>query len=614
MDNYLEEKFYIDSKEEDLIATFKVWKKESQSFHDEMLKMQKICEEYYKGNQTDRDLIPDYNSNVVENRIFEAVETIAPISTASAHHFLVLPGSEDEVSVNKANKLAKVLERKYQTLEMQKKLEQIVRHMMLYRFGVMKWCWDEVKDDVDVKVIDPRLILIPKMRLDPHDLPYKIEIQEYTKTEMKEYFPKSKLDEFSPDVEIDIGEEKNKKKVYRVYEVWTPEMVAWICNDKLLERKANPYWDFEGEEKKYIDSSGKKMKIGTKLVFSNHLDRPTDPYVFFSTFEVSDSPVAPISIIESAIPLQDAINVQKRQIIDNLRRMGNGQVRIDSDAMSQEESENITNEVGLIIRGEGVSSQNKVSREPGVQLPAGHFENLTHTEMVFDNIVGVHGATRGAAASKTLGQDLMSRQQDYTRVDLITRVLNRGVARLANGLVQLMRMYYDEGKVIKILGEDGAVEFVRMNQDDIEDWIEIEVRSGQSLPMDKVAIRTEAVQLWQLGALDPVSLYERLDFTNPEKYANRLMAFKQGQLTQETQMKLQAEMQMAQLNAKLGNTAKTNEITAKGSAEVAKVSEQNKGRAVETAMNVMQRSQANLGGGAPSLPKTPKLEGQKQKK
>lgn len=607
-----EEKFYIDSKDEDLISTFKEWKKESQSYHDEMLRMQKVCEEYYKGNQTDRDLIPDYNSNVVENRLFEAVETIAPITTASAHHFLVLPGSDDEKSVDKANKLSKVLERKYQTLEMQRKLEQVVRHLMLYRFGVMKWCWDEVKDDIDVKVIDPRLILIPKMRLDPHDLPYKIEIQEYTKSEMKEYFPKAKISEYSPESSVDFGETQRNKKLYRVYEVWTPEMVAWICNDKLLEKKANPYWDFEGEERNYFDNQ--KLKLRKKLVFSNHLDRPTDPYVFFSTFEVSDAPVAPVSLAEIGIPIQDAINVQKRQIIDNLRRMGNGQVRIDSDAMSQEDAENITNEVGLIIRGEGVSSQNKVSREPGVPLPAGHFDNLTHSEATFDNIMGVHGATRGNAAANTLGQDMMSRQQDYTRIDLITRVLNRGVARLANGLVQLMRMFYDEGKVIKILGEDGAVEFVRLNQDDIEDWIEIEVRSGQSLPMDKVSIRTEAVQLWQLGALDPVSLFERLEFTNPEKFAERLAAWKTGQLTQETNLKLQADMQMAQMQAQLGNQTRTSEMKVKGANEVAKVAEQNKGRAVETAMNVMQRANANLGGGAPSLPKTPKLSGQKQKK
>ena len=605
-----DEKFSIEDEDEDLEKTFGLWRRESTSYHDEMLPFQKTAEEYYKGNQTDMALIPDYLSNTVENRVFEAVETIAPITTGSAHHFLVLPGSDDEDSVKKANNLAKVLERKYQVLEMQKKLEQIVRHVMLYRFGVAKWYWNFEKDDVDVKVIDPRLILIPKMRLDPHDLPYKMEIQEYTKGEMEENFPSIKIDEFTPETQIDVGQTTEKKKLYRVYEVWTPELTVWFSNDKVLDKKENPYWDFEGTEKKILNSKGKKPKVSKKLVFSNHFDRPTDCFVFFTTFDVSDGPVAPISLIEVDIPLQDAINVQKRQIIDNLRRLGNGQVLVDKDAMSQEEAENITNETGLIIRGEGAASQGKVKREPGIPLPAGHFENLAHSEQAFDNIVGVHGATRGSAKSNTLGQDLVSRQQDFTRIDLITRVLNRGVARIANGLVQMMRMYYDESKVIKILGENGAVEFVRMNGDDIEDWIEIEVRSGQSLPMDKATLRTEAIQLWQLGALDPVSLFERLDFTNPEKFAARLAAWKQGQLTQETQAKLQADLALTRESAKLGNASKVSEINAKGAVDA----KNEKARNVETPANSTQRAKDNIGGGAASLPKTPKLANQKQKK
>ena len=123
MENLKEEKFTIDSKEEQLLETFQSWKKESQSYHDELLQKQKISEQYYIGNQTDRDLIASHLCNSVENRIFEAVETIAPVCTASAHQFMVLPGSEDEKSLEKSQKLQKVLTRKYEEKEMQKKLE-----------------------------------------------------------------------------------------------------------------------------------------------------------------------------------------------------------------------------------------------------------------------------------------------------------------------------------------------------------------------------------------------------------------------------------------------------------------------------------------------------------
>ena len=594
MDNNLEP-FEIGTSEEELLKTFEAWFNEAQTYHDYLLKFQKISQEYYVGNQTDRDLITT-NTNTVENRIFEAVETIVPIVTARAHQFQVLPGSDDDDSMKRANNLQKVLSRKYETIEMQKKLEQVTRYLLCYRVGVMKWEWGYEKDDVDVRVIDPRLILVPRMQLDPHDLPYKIEIQEYTKKEMEEYFPTAKIEELSPEALIDIGKKEVSKKLYRVYEVWTNEMVAWFCSKKLLEKKANPYYDFKGEEKAYIKKDTKKgAKIAKKLVFSNIFDRPTDPYVFCTTYNIGEDPFGSTSLVEIGIPIQDAINTQKRRIIDNLRRMGNGQVYIDSDAMSQEESDNITDEVGLIIRGEGVASQGKIKREPGTPLPIAHFSNLTHSEAVFDNIMGVHSATRGAGGGKTLGQDIISRQQDFTRVDLITRVLNRGVARVAMGLVQLMKMFYTETQVVKIIGEEGAVEFVRLNRDDIQDYIEIIVKSGDNLPMDKVSLRTEAVQLWQLGALDPVTLFERLEFPDPAKSAERLAMWKQGQLTSETQAKI-AEIAAG---AKFGAEFAAPPATATGKPKES-------GRSIETPMNVMQRARANMGGTA-NLTATPKL-------
>ena len=146
----MEDNFKIDSKDAEIIETFDLWLKEAETYHDAMLPFQKKSEQYYLGNQTDRDLIPSYNSNVVENRIFEGVETIVPVATANAHQFVVLPGTESETSVKKAELVQKVLTKKYQSLEMQKKLEETSRNLILYRFGVMKYWWDEYLDDINV--------------------------------------------------------------------------------------------------------------------------------------------------------------------------------------------------------------------------------------------------------------------------------------------------------------------------------------------------------------------------------------------------------------------------------------------------------------------------------
>lgn len=576
-----EENFNLDSTDEELVNTFDNWYKESESYHDKMLQDQKAAEQYYVGNQTNRDLIPEYKSDMVVNRIFESCETLVPLATSSAHQFLILPGSENELSVKRATNLQKVLSRKYETLLMQKKLEIAVRHVFLLKFGVLKYFWDRMTDDVGVKAVNPKLIYVPKLNVEPEELPYVIEAQDYSKNEIEAFFPEAEIGELQDSSAAKEQSGDPSRGTYRVWEVWTDEVVVWFSNKKVLDKRANPHFDFEGDEKPiFIQKPDGKRKKKSQLVFRNHLDRPEKPYAFIAPFNSGEGPLPEKGLADQLLPVQDGLNVQKRQIINNLRSMGNGQVLIDSDAMSQEESENITDEAGLIIRGKGVASENKIRREPGVPLPNAHFSNYQATNVEFDNIAGVHPATRGAGAAKTLGQDILSRQQDFSRVDLITRELNRAVAKIANGLVQLMKMYYTEPHVVKMIGEENAVEFVRLNQNDIEDYIEIIVKSGQTLPMDEVSARSEAVQLWQLQAIDPVTLFERLKFPNPEKAAERLQAWKMGQLTMETRAKI-AEIQAGGQARMMGGGAKPGES------------------GVETSQNVMQRATQSLGGTAP---------------
>jgi hypothetical protein len=460
----------------------------------------------------------------------------------------------------------------------------MTRQMLLYRFGVLKYFWNDEIEDIDVKVVDPRLMLVPKMRCKPENLPYVIELQSYSKEEMELYFPKEKTDELPVGkVKIDTGE-KNKyhNNEYQVFEVWTNNTVAWICGEKVLDIMPNPNFDYEGTKKKAFNRE--KRKIVNEQRFYNHLDVPEKPYIFFATYNVSDGCLPSTSLCEIGMPLQDAINAQKRAIINNLKQMGNGQVHIDSETMTEEEANNITNEPGLVVRGKGLASENRIRREPGVQLPNAHFSNLQHSEQAFDNIMGTHSAMRGQAQAKTLGQDILSKQQDYTRVDMITRVLNRGISKLANGLVQLMKLNYTETQVVKILGEEGAAEFVKLNQDDIENQVEIIVKSDNNLPMDEVSLRSEAVQLWQLGAISPETLFERLKFPEPRKEAEKVLAWKQGQLDMETQ----ANIQQAQAQAQAGAQASMAEAQAE-TPETA-----GEGRSTESILDVLSRARKTL--------------------
>jgi len=570
------------------------WVKESTPFHEELLVKQRQAIEYYKGNQTDKESIKPFSSDLVYNRVFEATETVVPIVTGTAHTFVALPAENSEVSLKKAHLVGKVLQQKFEDLEIQGKTEGVVRDVILKRFGVMKWFWNTDTDDIDVKSIDPRFILIPKLRLDPHDLPYKIEIQEYTKSEIKDAFPSLKDEDLKAGRTVnptDLNVSAPNEKIYQVLEVWTKEYVCWKHGGKIIDRKVNPYFDFEGEQ----DEDTKELR------FFNFLDSARDPYVFFTAFQVGESPVGDISLFEAAKPLQDAINTQKRKIIDNLVKLGNGQWVIDSDVMDKEQLDQITNAPGIQIVGKGAASENKVKREPGVPLPAGHFSNLADSLIAFDNVFGTHASIRGQSNERTLGGQMLNREQNLGRIELLTRVVNRGYARLADGLVQLMRLFYDVEHVVKILGKDGAVELVRIIRTDIDPGMAINVKSGRRPTIDPTQRETQAIQLWQLQAIDPETLYQLLDFPNPRESAQKLAAWRQGQLLLEAQVRASEQAALAQ--AGLGGGMMGKETTAPGKPSA----ETEKGRALETPNNSMERAKAATAGTAAPLPNPPKM-------
>lgn len=561
-------RFDATASDTQLVEAKNAWLIESRSYHDEMLMQQRKCLEYYLGNQTRRNEIPLFNSNTVYNRIFEATETIVPITTGSAHQFLAIPGEDSEVSIENAKALQKVLARKYTDLEVQKKLETIVRDMILKRFGVMEWGWDNDIDDLGVWTIDPKLVLIPRLRCPANKLPYVMVVEEYTLYELKENFPgfdvtKLTSGKYVGDVTntgnnagstIDTGDSKNSNSVYVVLKVLTDEYWAWMQGDIVLKREPNPYWDFEGEDKTestpYITKKGKPMvRKSTTKRFYNHLDKPTKNLIFFAPFTTGDSPVANTSLAEIAIPIQDDINVQKRQISNNLVRMGNGQVYIDSDALPQEIIDQITSEPGLTLVGKNLASENRIRREPGVALPSAHFANLAASIAAFDNIFGTHGGVRGNSESKTLGGQVIDRQQDLSRIDQITRELNHGMNELADGLTQLMKLFYDTPQVIRLIGKDGSIEFMRFTRDRIDNAVVIETKSGTPIMLDPQARSNRAIQLWQLGGIDPESFFEELSFADPQDMAKKLMAYKNGQLLLESQIKQEEAAAAAQAGA-----------------------------------------------------------------
>jgi len=373
---------------------------------------------------------------------------------------------------------------------------------------------------VNVKAIRPQLIWIPPFGLTTDELPYIIEKIDMTFEDIEYYFGKEvfkKIKELpnSPEDDHTIIE-----RVRTIWEVWTDDIVVWKYGNEILKKIPNPYWDWEGTGDEKAEPSR----------FYNHFAKPRKPYIIRSPFTLGNSIVGDTDLIQQAIPLQDIINTNLRQITNCAAKTGNPRLLIDSDVMTEEESGFITNAPGQVLMGSGIADQSKFRYEDVKPLPSYIFENLIHAERELDNLMGTHSTTRGERGEpETLGGRILLKQQDYGRIGDTVGILESAVAEIGNWFVQLFKLYYDKKVTVRLFGQAGVV-FASLTRDNVEDGLEIIIKAGSTLPTDEISQRNEAMELWQMGVLDPVTLYERLKFPNPDETAQKLIAWQTGQL------------------------------------------------------------------------------------
>ena len=525
----------VEVSDADLIILGNRWLAESEPFHQELEGIWKTNEAYYLGRQTDLERVPAFSSDAVQNHEFMGVETVVPIITSNTPQFLGSPVNEDELSATMADSVEKILGIRYEEGDFRSKIEQAVRHMIIYRYGVLKPFWNEYIDDWDVKAVHPRRLYFPRYgsRVEDVRMCEKIDMDF---DEIEALWGAEALAKVKQYSESQPEDRDKVSRTAQVWEFWTNDFVFWKCGPNILAKQLNPYFDFEGHVDNKLSLEGTEIE---QTLFNNHFRRPLKPYIILSAFRLGNSLVGQTDLITQSRPIQDIINVTLRSVINSAQRMGNPAWMIDSSVMTREEAENqITNEPGLILLGTDAANPSKVRRDAPPPIPNYIINLLNSAQSAFDNIFGTHSTTRGERREpETLGGRLLLKQADLGRIDLLVREVERGVAELGNWGVQMMRMYYDKERTFKIYGQDG-LKFITVSKhlEGIGAGIQMIVKSGSTLPTDEVSRRNEALQLYQLGALDPISLYERLKWPNPEETFARLQAYQTGQLQQKMMM------------------------------------------------------------------------------
>lgn len=504
-------------KDEELLALSEQWEKDYNKYKDKWEKRWKRNERYWLGKHySDAEIkqgVP------VDNAIFESVETALPMATSRNPEPLV---SSDQSPEGKAleKDVRGMLVYQADRLRLKKRLKKVTRHWFIYMTGVMKMGWSMKNNDISSPVVHPsKLILDPNGTVDD-DMNYT----GYYIGEILEDLASDLIAKF-PEKTIEITKEAKGKlgSLITYTEWWTDEYVFWRMGELILSKEANPHWNEDNEEE-VTDEFGAVQAV--PIAGKNHFLSKEKPYVFLSVFNLGKHPHDDTSLIEQVIPMQDVVNKRQKQIDKNVEDMNGGWIiSMERSGLNKEQAAQAVAAIrkgGALVVPTG-SAQEAAYRSIGTGLPGDVFNNLADTRNEIKNLFGTSGSNpTGIRNDPTLGGKQIIRAQDESRLSTVVEALEQFSDKVFNWWVQLMYVHYDEAHSASIIGQDKALEYITIKNDQFIRKLTVTVKEGSLKPKDPMSEAVEASELFIKGAIDPITLYDKLGFANPIETAKKL--------------------------------------------------------------------------------------------
>jgi len=108
---------------------------------------------------------------------------------------------------------------------------------------------------------------------------------------------------------------------------------------------------------------------------------------------------------------------------------------------------------------------------------------------------------------------------------LVDIVVERVVYEMAGWAMQMGKLFYDEPHFLRSTGKDGQVLSAELTRKNFIEGIDVNVKANS---VDAITNRTDAQNMASRKAIDPLSMFEDMDKSNPRERVRRLIAFLNG--------------------------------------------------------------------------------------
>lgn len=532
----------LDEKDEDLLNLTTSWEKVYSAsktkarIHTEG----DICEKYWLGRQMPDTEYENGKRPLIDNIIFEALETLIPQQTQqNPEPIIIVPEGEAFPAVppnpmnpmgappvpmsEVGNKIHMSLEYLARRNNLKSTLKKGVRHWGLRFLGCWQTVWNAEEGEISWKAINPKdLILDPNAYIENgryygEFLGLKLED---TARNLITRFP-SKKKEIEEEAQGKLGSLMG-------YIQWrTDEYVVYTMKKMVLLKHKNENWNYD-KEVDSVDELGQPIK--NTVPGHNHWVRPQMPFRFLTCFDLGDEPADKTSLVQQALVTQDNINKGLKQYDRNADHI-NGGVVVNGLMFNKEQAAQVAE-----ARRQGRTIVTPGKPEDAIYFPS----QSTLPEVLYQRIqddrqrirerLGISGTTSGGNdQEQTVRGKIIEGNQDSSRTGGgVTEFLEIAAAGLFDDALQFMYVFWDEPHWVSVIGPDNAESVIQFQASDIPPGkkVVVTIQNGSMVPQDELSLYNEAMAEWKGGVSDPLSYFEKTKDPNPLERATKLMLYK----------------------------------------------------------------------------------------
>lgn len=472
-----------------------------------------------RGDQIDENILYHYQTPYKDNELFVGVDAMIAYITASIAQPEVYPADKTKYGKILAADLLTYMKCHSEIMGLDAELEAVTLDLLAQYVGVLTIDWNPLyggKGELIPRRVNPINLIVDKNVRRGQNPAFICEVMKDSIEGLIAKFPKKeqeimKIYGIKRKGLVNVSKELAYRQVkFTYYEDNKPEeAICWYIQNLVLDKRKDPNWLYEGEGENFLNTHHKM-------------------YIPFNLFNEGSHWIDFTSAVENAVPVQDILNKEGRQIIDNLST-ANGFRIVLAGAMSDDALENLTGDPNqsVIVKAKPGQSIDDIYKQIEPHLVSAELiADKNNNRDVLHSILGTPSQFRGddADQTKTASEAILIKNQASGRQDKIIRAMNRGLGEYYRCLAQMITVWYTDAHTVTAEGGDGTFDFVEMHQDKVKKGMTIRVYDQPS--GDKARQEAKAQNAAELQFLAPVDYYKQMHMDNPQKLYDNLVKWK----------------------------------------------------------------------------------------